>query len=275
MTARCHDPRCTDGPPEGDEPRPRWAEDPDLLCPRCGTLLEQRLGQLPALAVALQSVLGGLRSSVRGGNKPTKGSPPIPLNIGAHDHLTAMQATCVSWVRLVCEERGLRGPDRDDLGAIAAWLLSQLPWLLQHDAVGDFADEVRDLTSTADGLAQTTRRPVRVGADCFDCGGNLVRRVTADGLEEDHVTCTACHVQYEPSRYLLALKAAAEAAAWIEMGDEQWATPVALAGHLGRPVSTLRVWMHRGLVRHITHAGIVFVHVADVTDRHEERKLTA
>ena len=266
--SRCADPSCTDGPPgtEG-QPLPRFTVEPSRLCVRCGGMLERRLAEIPAHATALRAVLGGLRSSVRGGSRPTKGEPPVPLNIAAHDHLTAMKATLVSWVRLVCEERDLRGPDRDDLDVLSGWLLSQIGWLLQHDAVGDLADEVRDLTRVADGLTHLTRRPVRAGCDCFGCGEPLWRGV-ADGLEADRVTCSACGTTYDDGQYLMALKAAAWDAAWIEVDGEQWATSAALANALGRPEQTIRSWYRRGHVRSMTHGGCVFVHVKEAETRH-------
>ncbi|MBC7680451.1 MAG: hypothetical protein H7233_15910 [Pseudorhodobacter sp.] len=199
----------------------------------------------------------------------------MPLNIAAHDHLTLMQATVVSWVRLVCEERDLRGPVRNDLSVLTTWLFSHLPWLLEHPADGDLADEMRDLSSTADALAQSTRQPTRAGADCFDCGGHLLRRITGDGLEEDHVTCTVCHVQYEPSRYMLALKAAAWDAARVVRDGEAWATPASLAHDLGRSEVTIRSWQLREQVRSRRIGGIVFVNVADVEDRHSPKGETA
>ncbi len=271
MTARCADPACLDGPhDEDDRPAPRWADDPSRLCRRCGSMLERRLAELPAHAHALRMVLGGLRSSVRGENRPTKGSPPIPLNIAAHDHLTALQATLVSWVRLVCEERGLRGPDRDDIGVLSGWLLHQLGWLLEHDAVGDLADEMRDLTRVADGMTNLTRRPTRAGADCFACEAPLVRPVI-DGLEEDRLRCTRCGQQYDDGQYLMALKAAAWEAARVEVDGETWATPASLAHDLGRPENTLKRWRRDGLVRVLVLTGVTFFHVADVEAEHATR----
>lgn len=267
---RCLDPACLDGPTDGD-PLPRYTDGDDCLCPRCGTLLERRLGDLTAQRDALRAVLGGLRSSVRGDNKPTKGTPPVPLNLAAHDHLTLMQATLVSWVRMVAEERDLRGPDRDDLAVLAGWLLNQLPWLVQHGAVGDFADEVRDLARVADGLTHLTRRPTRVGADCFDCRAPLVRPVDRDGLEEDRVVCNGCGREYTVTSYNLALAAAAEEASRIDWDDEQWATPEALAHDLGRSVNTLKRWRRDALVRARTLEGVVFFSVADAQAEHETR----
>jgi len=195
--ARCFDPQCTDGPPEGDEPRPRWTDDGDLLCRRCATLLEQRLAELPARRDALRAVLGGLQGAVSAGNKPTKGTPPVPLNIAAHDHLTLMQATVVSWVLMVAEERDLRGPDRNDLTVLTGWLLHQLPWLLAHPAVGDLADEVRDLSRVADGLAQTREQWHRLEPACPDCDAYELGRW--DG--GDVVGCRSCGCQWDDAEY--------------------------------------------------------------------------
>lgn len=185
--ARCLDPGCTDGPTDSDEKMPRWAKDGNL-CRRCGALLEQRLAEVPARCQAVRSVLGGLRSSGRGENRPTKGTPPVPLNISAHDHLTEMHATLVSWVRMVAEERTLRGPDRDDDAILSAWLLSQLPWLLAHGAVGDLADEMRDLARVADSLTQSGLRWHRLEPPCPSCAAFELGRWDGD----DHVGCRSC-----------------------------------------------------------------------------------
>ena len=198
MTARCSDPRCTDGPPEHDEPRPRWAVDGERLCLRCGVLLERRLSELPACRDALAAVLGGTQGARNGGNSPTKGMPPIPLNIDAHDHLVLMHDVAVAWVQMVLNERNLRGPDRNDLRVLCGWLTSQLPWLLQHEAVGDLADEVRDLVRTAEALAQTREQWHRKHVPCPRCKAEELG--TWDG--EDSILCRACSVTYSQDDYL-------------------------------------------------------------------------
>ena len=197
MTARCCDPRCTDGPPEHDEPRPRWAVDGERLCVRCGTLLERRLSELPACRDALRANLAKTGGGSNVGNKPTKGSPPIPLNIAAHDHLTLMQATVTLWALMVREERNLRGPDRNDLRVLCGWLSSQLPWLLTHPAVGDLADEVRNLVRIAEALAQTREQWHPLDPPCPGCGEHAVGRW--DGA--DHIDCKACERVWQEKEY--------------------------------------------------------------------------
>ena len=197
MTARCADPRCSDGPPEHNKPRPRWAVDGERLCVRCATLLERRLSELPACRDALRANLAKTGGGSNVGNKPTKGSPPIPLNIDAHDHLTLMQATVTSWVRLVCEDRGLRGPDRNDLRVLCGWLGSQLPWLLTHPLVGYLADEVRDLVRIAEALAQTQPRWHPLDPPCPGCSEHALGRW--DGA--DHIDCRNCERRWHEREY--------------------------------------------------------------------------
>lgn len=194
--ARCLDPICLDGPTE-DEPAPRFADDGSNLCRRCGQHLERRIAEMPSQATALRAVLGGLSSSQRGENRPTKGTPPVPLNIGAHDHLTAMHAVLVSWVLLVTEERSLRGPDRGDVPGLSAWLMAQVPWLLGHPAVGDLADEVRDLTRIAEGMTQAKEQWHNLGAPCPDCSAQEMGRWDGDS----QVHCRSCGRSWDEDEY--------------------------------------------------------------------------
>jgi hypothetical protein len=92
------------------------------------------------------------------------------------------------------------------------------------------------------------------------------------GLEDDHVTCSACRRQYDPARYRMALKAAAEAASRIEVEGCWWATPASLATQLDRPERTLRSWHQREQVRSMTRGGVLFLHVEDVEARHDGRE---
>lgn len=253
---RCADPACTDGPeaPDGS-PMPRWAKD-GLLCRRCGTLLEQRLAEVPARREALRAELGGLRSSSRGENRPTKGSPPIPLNIPVHDHLEKIHATLVSWVLLVAEERALRGPDRDDDAILSAWLLSQFDWLLQHEAVGDFADEMRDLSRHADGLTQTREQWHRLEPLCPDCGARELGRW--DG--GDYVGCRSCGQRWAEEQYpmfvRLALDDSGGCVTAAEAVDRAQVAP-----------ATFRQWVSRGRVRKLgTVDGLARYSTADLDD---------
>ena len=252
--ARCADPICLDGPPEGDEPRPRWALAGSALCRRCGDLLEQRLVELGPRRDALRAVLGGLQGAVSAGNKPTKGTPPVPLNIAAHDHLTLMQATVVSWVRLVCEERDLRGPDRNDLAVLTTWLLSQLSWLLEHPAVGDLADEMRDLSSTADALAQTREQWHRLEPRCPDCHAFELGRW--DG--GDHVGCRSCGREWHEREYPLFVRLALDNSGGRLTAKEAVAI-------LGVTYGAFRMMVNRGHVHKLgTLDGIAWYRAADV-----------
>lgn len=267
---RCVDKACADGPRDDDQqPRPRWATT-GLLCTRCAQALEQRLAELPARRDHLRAVLGGRQGPISDGSKRTKGTPPVPLNLDAHDHLVAMHATVVSWVRLVCEERGLRGPDRDDVAFLAPWLVAQMDWLVGQPWVDDLADEIRDASRVADALTGTTRKPRRAGADCFECGSALVRPVV-DGLEEDAVTCLGCGQQYDDSQYFMALQAAAWQAARVEVDGETWATPTSLAHDLERSENTLHRWRRDGLVRARRVSGVTFFHLGDAEQEHASR----
>lgn len=49
----------------------------------------------------------------------------------------------------------------------------------------------------------------RANVDCFDCGGDLEKRLTDKGFE-DHWTCRACHRPYSDSEYNFALRAKLE-----------------------------------------------------------------
>lgn len=237
---RCTDPTCDDGPPLDSNPAPRFTVDGLLLCRRCASALERRLAELPSQHDALRSVLGGLRASERAENRPTKGTPPVPLNIAAHDHLEAMQAVLVSWVRMTCEERDLRGPDRSTVAILSRWLLSQLPWLLGHGAVGDLAAEILDLAHVADGLTQANPRRYRLDAPCplLGCGERQLTR--EDGAGE--VWCDSCGGIWTEDQYPWMVRVALDATSGCLTAQEA-------ADRLGVTVGHIRNLVTAGLVR--------------------------
>lgn len=269
--SRCLDPKCSDGPPldctcdpdavpHHHAPGPRLTDDGDRLCRRCADLLEKRIAELPARQRELRDNLGGLHSHERGENRPTKGTPPVPLNIAAHDHLTDMHAKVVSWVRMVAEERDLRGPDRDALTYLCPWLLSQLPYLLQHGAVGDLADEMRDLTRTADGLTRAQPQRHHLPAPCPDCEATELYRL--DGA--DHVLCQSCGLTWHERDYdRLVLVLASDTRTSV--------TAKEAAVRAGVPASTFRRWVGEKKVRRLgTVDGIARYSTADLDALQEE-----
>jgi hypothetical protein len=123
-------------------------------------------------------------------------------------------------------------PIPDDLPTVDAdidYLLTHLARASRTDEdFPDFAAEVRDLASKLEHVTGQANDPVYAPADCFDCGGALVRdyrppvgaTVEADprkGLAveglPDEWTCRRCERTYEPAEYWLAVRAALEAQA--------------------------------------------------------------
>lgn len=215
---RCVDHGCLDGPPLDGQPSGRLVHLPALLCSRCEAALTKRLAEMPARRDLLRDTLGGIGGTRSSENKPTKGNPPVPLNIAAHDLLVDMQAKAVSWTQLVCEERGLRGPDQSDLRVLAPWLVSQVDWLIEQPWVDDLAEEMRDLARQADGLTAHRARWNRLEAPCPDCGAHELGRW--DGSDDVH--CLSCGMKWDrpalmekqTARHTLT---AASAAAWLRV----------------------------------------------------------
>ena len=238
MNRRCIGKQCLDGPAEDGEPRPRWADSPSLLCRRCGDRLERHLAELPARRDMLRSVLGGLSSRAGSGNRPTKGEPPVPLNVAAHDHLELLQATVVSWVLLVTEERTLRGPDRPDLNLLSAWLVSQHDWLLQQLWVDDLAEEMRDLSQVADTLTSVRPRWNRLPVPCPvpECGHHDLGRW--DGSDE--VVCNTCGTAWPEADYARLVRV---------LTDRETVTAEQGAVLAGVAPQTFRKWVTENRVR--------------------------
>ncbi|MCW2957147.1 MAG: hypothetical protein JWO69_2016 [Thermoleophilia bacterium] len=216
---RCVGKACSDGPPIDGEPAPRLAHPPTLLCQRCEDGLTRRLAEMPATYDLLHNVLlHGAPTAPKLGNSPTKGNPPMPISAAVHDHLVLIKAQVVSWANLVREDRGLHGPDRDEVSSIAGWLLSQVEWIVQQMWVDDMAEEMRDLTRTADGLTQHRARWNRLDSPCPDCCH--YERGRWDGHAE--VQCGSCGMTWDREAFLQAeadrhTLTATAAAAWLEI----------------------------------------------------------
>lgn len=244
MTGRCVDKACTDGPRDHDEqPAPRWATLGNL-CARCSDHLEQRIAELPAQQQQVRACLGGLRSNTNDGSRRTKGNPPMPMNPTAFDHLEQLHATVVGWTRIITEERGLRGPDRNDVAHLGPWLLSQHDWICGQPWVDDMADELRDLQRAADGITRARPQQHRLPAPCPTCDQQQLTRW--DGA--DHVTCGSCGRTWTEHDYArLVLVLASDRGTSI--------TAPEAAKRAGVPASTFRRWVGEGHIRRLGTVG--------------------
>lgn len=102
---------------------------------------------------------------------------------------------------------------RATLGTEVAYLGRHLHHAAQwHDAYGEFAADVARCRSQLETVLHAGERDDPTAAPCFDCGGQLVRKVDAGG-REDAYTCRRCRRVYDVASYWLAVRAHAESEA--------------------------------------------------------------
>lgn len=111
-----------------------------------------------------------------------------------------------------------------------------------HEGFEDFTSDLQILHSRLERATGRAREAARANAQCFDCQGDLVRLIDAEGLEEQDVTCRRCHRRYTAAEYSLALRAARDSGlqGWVPVRDAAVAAK--------RSVETLESWVKRGLV---------------------------
>lgn len=136
-------------------------------------------------------------------------------------------------------------PTRQVVRAVA-YLSGHCRWAARnHDGFATFHADMRRLHQR---LEHATGRglPVeKANADCFDCGGALIRTANRHtGVLDDQspVTCRDCGQEYDPARYRLALKEA-----W-EKHIQGWVPLTTAASLSGRSVETVETWAKRGQV---------------------------
>lgn len=126
----------------------------------------------------------------------------------------------------------------------AAYLDVRARWAAdEHPGFADFTDDLRRIHTALEHATGRSRKAARANASCFDCKGQLVRRVDPrTGLEDEHVTCDRCHRRYTPAEYALALRSAYDSGlqGWVPIADAAKATK--------RSLKTVESWIHRGLV---------------------------
>lgn len=155
--------------PVGDQAR---------LCRRCTEHLEQQLGDVPALAIEVQTTRARLS---RTGGAPIGGGHgsdrPLPWDDRPVRAAAAARGVLARWVMLVVEQRGVRMPV-GTLTGMSGFLLGQVDWLRHReeaaDAKGELEQAVRRLRASVDRAPDrwfagvcSALRPVDL-ADC-DC----------------------------------------------------------------------------------------------------------
>lgn len=88
----------------------------------------------------------------------------------------------------------------------ARYLDTQLTWAAtHHPEFPELHHDLRRLRHTLERAAGLHGPPITAPADCFDCGGQLQRHWTHQGLTDDW-TCNHCHRTYDQPAYLLAAR---------------------------------------------------------------------
>ncbi len=270
--------------------------DPAMACERCLTRTREQLASVLMLYTELPSHLGHARSQVydrgrAGGSdgRPLPGGDVLVLLGGgseglAEDGETSRDSDVSSvayelhWWQLDWQERRGDTPDprprsnRTIVHHASRYLDTRARWAAQqHPGFDEFASDVRRLHAALERATARVRTAAKANAQCFDCGGDLVRLVNEAGLEEDRVTCAQCHETYDPARYALALKAKVEEGSRLDVAGEVYATPAVVASTLDRTEQTIRNWLARGLLRREDRGGVVYVSVGDARAESDSR----
>lgn len=176
---------------------------------RCRNILDQRIANLPALYTLLAAVLEpGTAPGTRVSGTRT---PPLPVRLeplnlrGPGGIITTLADWEDDWAGRRNFTHHHRGNTEHDLAQIVIFLRHNLDWALDHHpAVADFADEIRDITTTCNsalGLRTNHKRigncPT-VGEDGHTCG----RTLYADPYL-DTIHCDRCHSEWPRNRWLI------------------------------------------------------------------------
>lgn len=212
--------------PHHDEPdRPRRAVPTLLVCHGHWSRLARQVRQLGPLDRVLAARAANPTAS-RTGSKNAE--IRIPLHEAAAVTRTEIRQICASWVRMLCEEQRLHGPDFASGRGLISWLLAHHDDYCAHPAIDDYADEIGDLHRRAMSICYPFgRRRVPV-APC-ECGGHLQVTLRPDEGFTD-ATCDQCGNVFPPAR-------------WLRRIDrDTWLTAVELSALWDVPLKTVERW---------------------------------
>lgn len=124
------------------------------LCAGCTGRLERDLGDVPALADELVTVLTRQTRYGAGNGGSRSAERPLPFDPRASEVAGLLKGALVGVVRVVMEERGeaVGEPEGDDSAALAEWLVVHVEWLRHHPAGDELVDEVTYAVSRVRGV---------------------------------------------------------------------------------------------------------------------------
>lgn len=153
-----------------------WCDRPVVeghVCTHCSGRLERALGDIPALAEELDTVL---TKQARYADPEGRGNDPaLMFNTAASELGWVLRNTLSTWCRLIADERGKELPGNDTPAAIARWLLHHVEWLRHHRAGHEAVEEI---TSVVNQIRKAIDRPaarIYVGP-CRECETDMYGR---------------------------------------------------------------------------------------------------
>lgn len=180
------------------------------ICGKCLRNMHGWLAELPAQLVVLRGSrqretsdaprVGGSRTAPLPGRLDVLNllGPHAPGDItdprGDQTGPLPIAGVLGSWVRLVVEERRLRGPHRPTTEQLAAWLDPHLPWAAGQPWAGEMHDEMQTMMRVIRGITSVRPRTRAIPRPCPRCDSL--------GLQErDHeayIECGVCGSLFTP-----------------------------------------------------------------------------
>jgi hypothetical protein len=139
----------------------------------CGGCYARMLGDLSVLEFAyawLGAQMAAPLPAWKPGTLHRAGESRPPLPVALHDARMDIHGKLGSWARLIAEEARMRGPERDEVPAIASWLRIQLHYASDQPWCDDYATELADLRKSAYGLAPWDSARTDLALKCPGCG---------------------------------------------------------------------------------------------------------
>jgi len=191
-----------------------------MLCRRCLYRLERILAELPSWLSELQRT-ETRQSNTSGpdGGKPTKrAEQPLPFDARAVVLAEQARNGLSSWIRHLCEQRGLTTPKLDRTAHMAVWLTAHVAAIAQDEAAADcytaMVELRRALMRHVDNLGKRWAGPCTAMVDEYalslDSGDQLRPVLVQTGTRRQCgadlrtrpgspvIICAECGAEYDP-----------------------------------------------------------------------------